>query len=245
MEISVRKETTMTSNMPAIRLMTWNINKLSGQIQRGPRSSAAEIGVKRVIGDFLAQDDSPAIIVLQEGCGADCDPSGKFIEWLGSLDGCSVFAGSENRYIRTVVLSRGVHAELAECNKDLSRANRYVALNIDMGDKILHLLALHANANKDNGEIADDDIAARLCECGTWADDVALVLVGDANAAPKYRERLKREWGLTDPFAGKVTMPRYGSSPDVIMGRGMNIENAAVVKSSCSDHRLLTCAVRL
>ncbi len=235
----------MTSNMPAIRLMTWNINKLSGQIQRGPRSSAAEIGVKRVIGDFLAQDDSPAIIVLQEGCGADCDPSGKFIEWLGSLDGCSVFAGSENRYIRTVVLSRGVHAELAECNKDLSRANRYVALNIDMGDKILHLLALHANANKDNGEIADDDIAARLCECGTWADDVALVLVGDANAAPKYRERLKREWGLTDPFAGKVTMPRYGSSPDVIMGRGMNIENAAVVKSSCSDHRLLTCAVRL
>lgn len=235
----------MTSNMPAIRLMTWNINKLSGQIQRGPRSSAAEIGVKRVIGDFLAQDDSPAIIVLQEGCGADCDPSGKFIEWLGSLDGCSVFAGSENRYIRTVVLSRGVHAELAECNKDLSRANRYVALNIDMGDKMLHLLALHANANKDNGEIADDDIAARLCECGTWADDVALVLVGDANAAPKYRERLKREWGLTDPFAGKVTMPRYGSSPDVIMGRGMNIENAAVVKSSCSDHRLLTCAVRL
>lgn len=245
MEISVRKEATMTSNMPAIRLMTWNINKLIGQIQRGPRSSAAEIGVKRVIGDFLAQDDSPAIIVLQEGCGADCDPSGKFIEWLGSLDGCSVFAGSENRYIRTVVLSRGVHAELAECNKDLSRANRYVALNIDMGDKILHLLALHANANKDNGEIADDDIAARLCECGTWADDVALVLVGDANAAPKYRERLKREWGLTDPFAGKVTMPRYGSSPDVIMGRGMNIENAAVVKSSCSDHRLLTCAVRL
>ena len=235
----------MTSNMPAIRLMTWNINKLSGQIQRGPRSSAAEIGVKRVIGDFLAQDDSPAIIVLQEGCGADCDSSGKFIEWLGSLDGCSVFAGSENRYIRTVVLSRGVHAELADCNKDLSRANRYVALNIDMGDKILHLLALHANANKDNGEIADDDIAARLCECGTWADDVALVLVGDANAVPKYRERLKREWGLTDPFAGKVTMPRYGSSPDVIMGRGMNIENAAVVKSSCSDHRLLTCAVRL
>lgn len=193
----------MTSNMPAIRLMTWNINKLSGQIQRDPRSSAAEIGVKRAIGDFLAQDDSPAIIVLQEGCGADCDPAGKFIEWLGSLDGCSVFAGSENRYIRTVVLSRGVHAELAECNKDLSRANRYVALNIDMGDKILHLLALHANANKDNGEIADDDIAARLCECGIWADDVALVLVGDANAAPKYRERLKREWGAYRSFRGQ------------------------------------------
>ena len=232
----------MTSD---IKLMTWNINKLSGQTQNGLRGPGAEAGVKRVIGDFLAQDDFPAILVLQEVPGTGCDPAGEFIEWLGSLDGCSVFAGSENRYIRTVVLSRGIHVDLAECNEDLSRANRYVALNIGAGDKELRLLALHANANKDNGEIADDDIAARLCECGAWADDVPLVLVGDTNAAPKYRERLKREWGLTDPFAGKVTMPGYGSSPDVIMGRGVNIENAAVVKSSCSDHRLLTCAVRL
>ena len=232
----------MTNDVPTIRLMSWNINKLSGARQGGPRSSAAVAGIKKVIGDFFAQETS-AILALQE-LSADNDPAGDFMGWLGSLAGCGVSAGSENRCCRTVVVCKGVRAELAACNHSLSRANRYVALTLDAGGRRLRLLALHANAGGGGGEIADDDIVARLCECGTWVDEAPLVLAGDTNAAPGYRERLTRDLGLADAFADKATTI-WGTSPDTVMGRDVTMDDAGVHRCGWSDHYPITCAVRL
>lgn len=77
---NAREVVALTSNMPAIRLMTWNIDQLCGQMQSAPRSTGTEVGVLKVVAAFLAQDERPAIVALQEvpsegGCGYKPDPS--------------------------------------------------------------------------------------------------------------------------------------------------------------------------